>query len=322
MEYTRLGRTGLKVSQLCLGTMNFGWSADEPTSHKIMDAALDAGINFFDTADVYSRWVPGNPGGVSETMIGNWLKTKNRREIIIATKVRGRMWEGVTGEGLSRQHILHAVEDSLRRLQTDYIDLYQTHWFDAETPIDETLYALDSLVQSGKVRYLGASNYSPWRFMHALWTSDKAQLARFDTLQPHYSLFHRGEYEDDLAEICVEFGIGVLPYSPLAAGFATGKYQRQNRQNVDTTRSESGLIKKLIDNERAYDALDLLQTFAGQHQAPIAHIALAWLLAKPAITSPIIGARTVDQLLELIGATELNLSQDELHQLNDATQGF
>lgn len=322
MEYTRLGRTGLKVSRLCLGTMNFGWSADEPTSHRIMDAALDVGINFFDTADVYSRWVPRNPGGVSETIIGNWLKTKNRREIIIATKVRGRMWEGVNGEGLSRHHILQAVEDSLRRLQTDYIDLYQTHWFDAETPIEETMYALESLVQSGKVRYLGASNYSPWRLMHALWTSDKAQIARFDTLQPHYSLFHRAEYEDDLAEICAEFGIGVLPYSPLAAGFATGKYQRHQRQNVDTTRSESGLIKKLIDNERAYDALELLQDLATQYNAPTAQIALAWLLAKPAITAPIIGARTVDQLTDLVGATDVHLMAEDVQQLNEATQGF
>ncbi|HEX2620157.1 MAG TPA: aldo/keto reductase, partial [Phototrophicaceae bacterium] len=182
MDYTRLGRTGLKASRICLGTMNFGWSVDEAGSHTIMDAALDAGINFFDTADVYSRWVPGNPGGVSESIIGSWLKTKNRREVVIATKVRGRMWEGVNGEGLSRHHILQAVEDSLRRLQTDYIDLYQAHWFDGETRIEETLETLNSLVQSGKVRYIGASNYSPWRMMHALWTSDKYHLARFDTL--------------------------------------------------------------------------------------------------------------------------------------------
>lgn len=321
MEYTRLGRTGLKVSRICLGTMNFGWSADEATSHTIMDAALDAGINFIDTADVYSRWVAGNPGGVSEEFIGRWLKTKNRREIVIATKVRGRMWEGVNGEGLSRQHIMHAVDDSLRRLQTDYIDLYQAHWFDGETPIEETLNALDRLVQAGKIRYIGASNYPPWRMMHALWMSDKYALARLDSLQPHYSLFHRSEFEEELAPICEEFGIGVIPYSPLAAGFATGKYRRDQR-DVDTTRSESGLIKKLIDNVQAYDALDVVRDIADEHTVPVAQVALAWILAKPAITAPIIGARTVEQLQELVGATDILLSDDDIVRIDRETQGF
>jgi aryl-alcohol dehydrogenase-like predicted oxidoreductase len=319
MQYARLGRTGLKVSRLCLGTMNFGWSVDEPGSHAIMDAAFDAGINFFDTADVYSKWVEGNPGGVSEEMIGRWLKTKNRREVIIATKVRGGMWEGANGEGLSRHHILHAVEDSLRRLQTDYIDLYQTHAFDADTPIDETLSALDSLVQSGKVRYIGASNYPAWRLMEALWSSDKHHTVRFDSLQPNYSLYYRKEYEDQLADVCQQYDIGVIPYSPLAAGFATGKYRRDNL-NPDTTRQSSGLIKRLTENPAAFDALEVADGIAQEHGVPVAQIALAWQLAQPTITSPIIGARNIDQLLDLLGATDITLSSDQVQALSDATK--
>ena len=226
MQYRRMGRTGLKVSALCLGTMTFGWSADEAASFAIMDAAVDAGINFFDTADIYSYWIAGNRGGESETIIGNWLKNRDRRQLVIATKVRGPMWEGVNGQGLSRAHIVQAVEDSLRRLQTDYIDLYQVHYPDDETPLDETLAALDDLVRSGKVRYLGASNYPAWLLMKALWTSDAHAWARFDCIQPHHSLLHRQEFERELQAACVDQGIGVIPYSPLAAGFLTGKYRR------------------------------------------------------------------------------------------------
>lgn len=319
MQYTRLGRTGLKVSRLCLGTMNFGWSADEAGSHAIMDAAWDAGINFFDTADVYSKWVEGNPGGVSEQIIGKWLKTKNRREVIIATKVRGGMWDGPNGEGLSRHHILHAVEDSLRRLQTDYIDLYQTHHFDADTPIDETLYALDALVQSGKVRYIGASNYPAWRLVEALWASDKHHISRFDTLQPNYSLYYRSEYESELAEICQKYDIGVIPYSPLAAGFATGKYRRDNT-TPDTTRQTSSLITRLIENPAAFDALDVADGIAQAHGVPVAQIALAWQMAQPAISAPIIGARSVDQLNDLLGATEISLTAEQIQSLSNAAK--
>lgn len=321
MQYTRLGRTGLRVSQLCLGTMNFGWSADEDTSHAILNAAFEGGINFFDTADIYSSWVPGNPGGVSEAIIGRWLKNHPRYEVILATKVRGRMWKGVNGEGLSRHHILRAVEDSLRRLQTDYIDLYQTHWYDEETPIEETLAALDALVQSGKVRYIGASNYPAWRLMHALWTSDSHHLVRYDSLQPNYSLFHRKEFEAELAEVCETFEIGVIPYSPLAAGFATGKYRRDQR-SADTTCAESGLIKRLLSDDQAFDTLDGIEQIAKAHEVPAAHVALAWLLAKPSVDSPIIGARTVAQLDELIGATELKLSLEEIERLDESSRSF
>ena len=321
MEYRKLGRTGLKVSALCLGTMTFGWSADEPTSFKIMDAALEGGINFFDTADVYSRWIGSNKGGESETIIGSWLKHKSRHDVIIATKVRGRMWAGVNGEGLSRVHILKAVEDSLRRLQTDYIDLYQTHSPDKDTPLDETLAALDSLVQSGKVRYIGASNYPAWLLTKSLWVSDVRRLARFDSIQPHYSLLHRREYERELEPLCVDQGIGVIPYSPLAAGFLTGKYTRDNRQ-PDTTRNNTSIVQQLQNDDAAYDALDEVRRIADGRGVVMAHVALAWLLARPGMTSPIIGARTVDQLQQVVGATDLKLSADEIAALDEGTKQY
>jgi len=228
MEYRKLGRTGLKVSELCLGTMTFRWTATEQQSFRVLDRAWEAGINFIDTADVYSRWAPGNPGGVAERIIGRWLRTRPRDQIVIATKVRARMWDGPNGEGLSRQHIMRAVEDSLRRLNTDYIDLYQTHSPDWDTPLDETLRALDDLVRAGKVRYIGASNHASWLLTKALWISDRHNLARYDSIQPHYNLIHRREVEPDLAALCLDQGIGMIPYSPLAGGFLTGKYTRDH----------------------------------------------------------------------------------------------
>ncbi len=322
MQYARLGRTGLKVSRICLGTMNFGWSADEATSFEIMDAAFDAGINFFDTADVYSRWVEGNPGGVSEEMIGRWVKARGRRrDVIIATKVRGPMWAGPNGQGLSRFHILQAVEDSLRRLQTDYIDLYQTHYPDDETPLEETLSALDALVKAGKVRYLGASNYPAWLLTKSLWVSDVHQFARFDSLQPHHSLLHRREFEHEHAALCLDQGIGVIPYSPLAAGFLTGKYTRANRE-PDSVRASAGLIKQLVNDETAYAVMDEVNRIAADHSVPPAHVALAWQLARPEMTASIIGARTTNQLAELIGAVDLQLSGDEITALNTVSAKF
>ena len=321
MQYTRLGRTGLKVSRLCLGTMNFGASADETTSFNILDRAVDGGINFIDTANIYSKWVTGHVGGESEVVIGKWLKSQNRRNIIIATKVRGQMWDGPNGEGLSYYHIIHAVEDSLKRLQTDYIDLYQTHWYDESTPMEETLKAFDHLVQSGKVRYIGASNHPAWMLMKSLWISDVNHLVRYDSLQPHYSLFNRSEYERELAAVCQDQNIAVIPYSPLAAGFATGKYTRDNK-SPDNSRAGGGLIQRLINNEDAHNAVDVLRGIADSHDVPIPHVALGWLLAKPEMTAPIIGARTVEQLEETIGAVELQLSEGEIKQLDQATAMF
>lgn len=321
MEYRKLGRTGLKVSALCLGTMTFGWSADEAESFRIMDAAVDAGIDFFDTADIYSYWIPGNRGGESEAIIGKWLKGRDRRRIVLATKVRGPMWPGANGQGLSRAHIIRACEDSLRRLETDYIDLYQTHYPDDETPLDETLSALDDLVRAGKVRYVGCSNYPAWLLMKALWTSDRLSAARFDCIQPHYSLLHRAEFERELEAACLDQGVGVIPYSPLAAGFLTGKYTREDRQ-PDTSRSESGLIKQLTTDENAYAVLDVVRAIAAEHNARPAQIALAWLLARPSITAPIIGARTVDQLREALGAEAIALTSDQVSQLSAVSSGF
>lgn len=321
MQYTRLGRTGLKVSRLCLGTMNFGASADEQTAFSILDRAIDGGINFLDTANIYSTWVDGHIGGESEVVIGKWLKTQSRRHVIVATKARGRMWDGINGEGLSRHHIIHAVEDSLKRLQTDYIDLYQTHWYDETTPMEETLAALDSLVQSGKVRYVGTSNHPAWRLMKSLWISDVNNLVRYESLQPHYSLFNRKEYERELAEVCADQNIAVIPYSPLAAGFATGKYTRENK-SPDNSRAGGGLIQRLINNENAYAVVDVLQDIAKQHTVPVAHIALGWMLAKPTITSPIVGARTVDQLEGTLGAVDVQLSDNDIQRLDDASSMF
>ncbi|MCS6845888.1 MAG: aldo/keto reductase [Caldilineales bacterium] len=317
MEYRKLGRTGLKVSELCLGTMQFGWTADEATSWAIMDAFVEAGGNFIDTADIYSRWAPGNPGGVSEEIIGRWMKARgNRRQIVLATKVRGVMWPGPNGEGLSRAHIMAAVEDSLRRLQTDTIDLYQTHWFDADTPIDETLTALDDLVRQGKVRYIGASNYPAWRLMKALWTSDKLGLARYDSLQPHYNLAYRAEFERELKPLCQEEGLGVIPYSPLAGGFLTGKYRR-GEPAPESVRA--GGIQRRYFNERSFAVLEAAEQVAQSRGKTVAQIALAWLLTQPVITAPIIGANSVEQLQDSLGAAGLRLTEEEMEALNAAS---
>ncbi len=242
MEYRYLGNTGLKVSELCLGTMQLGWTAEEALSKQILGAAFESGINFIDTADVYSRWAEGNPGGVAETIIGSWLRQSNitRDKLVLATKVRGRMGDGPNGEGLSRQHILHAVDASLKRLGTDYIDLYQTHWPDKNTPIEETLRAMETLIQQGKVRYIGCSNYSAWRLVEALWTSDRQGIASFICLQPHYNLVRRAEFERELAEVCRIYRIAVIPYSPLAGWVPYRQISpRQANRKCQTGRSRT-----------------------------------------------------------------------------------
>jgi aryl-alcohol dehydrogenase-like predicted oxidoreductase len=317
MEYRYLGRTGLKVSELCLGTMQFGWTADEDLSHKILSAAYQAGINFIDTADIYSRWVEGNPGGVSETIIGNWMDKANipRHSVIIATKVRGRVGDGPNDEGLSRTHIFNAVEDSLRRLKCDYIDLYQTHWYDDSTPIKETISALHDLVRQGKVRYIGCSNYPAWRLTEALWTSEQHRLARFDTLQPHYNLVHRAEFERELADVCSAYEVGVIPYSPLAGGFLTGKY-RKNHQ-PESVRA-SGVSRYFNDANWALLAnMEKLGKQKGGYTN--SQIALAWLLTNPTITSSIIGPRSLEQLEDNLRASGLRLSNEEKKTLDEAS---
>lgn len=317
MDYRNLGKTGLKVSPLCMGTMQFGWSADEALSHRILSAAYEAGINLIDTADIYSRWVPGNPGGVSEEIIGRWMKTAGipREKLVIATKARGRMGDGPNDEGLSRAHIMQAVEASLRRLQTDYLDLYQTHWPDDNTPIEETLRALDDLARQGKARYIGASNYQAWQLMQALWTSDKYNLARYDCLQPHYNLIHRAEFERELAAVCKTYGLGVIPYSPLAGGFLTGKYRRENA-NPDSVRAR-GLQHACT--EKNFALIDQMDAIAKARGASVSQVALAWMLADPLISSPIIGPNKMEQLTDNLGALEVHLTAEEVKTLNDAT---
>jgi aryl-alcohol dehydrogenase-like predicted oxidoreductase len=314
MEYRNLGRTGLKVSELCLGTMQWGWTADEPTSFAVMDAFVAAGGNFIDTADVYSRWAEGNPGGVSEEIIGRWMQARgNRRQIVLATKVRGVMWDGPNGEGLSRGHIMAAVEDSLRRLQTDYIDLYQTHWFDAGTPLYETLRALDDLVRQGKVRYVGCSNYSAWRLAKALWASDTLGLARYDSIQPHYNIAFRAEFERELKPLCEEEGIGVIPYSPLAGGFLTGKYRRD--APVPDSARASGIQRRYL-NDKGFTILEALEKLGNARGKSIAQMALAWQLSQPVITSPIIGANSIEQLDDSLGAVGFRLTDEEMKALD------
>lgn len=306
----------MKVSELCLGTMQFGWTADEALSFRILDAAWAAGINFIDTADIYSSWVEGNPGGVAEQIIGRWLKKSfiPREKLVLATKVRGKLGAGPNAEGLSRFHIQEAVEGSLRRLGTDYIDLYQSHWYDENTPIEETLCAYDDLVRAGKVRYIGASNYPAWRFTEAIWTSRLHGLTAYRSLQPHYSLVKRAEFERELAEVCAEYELGVIPYSPLAGGFLTGKY----RPGVQTDSQRQSRVSRYFTPQN-WKLLDQLDQLGQERGATVSQIALSWLLTNPRITSPIIGPRSLDQLTDNLGAAGLRLNEDEKAIIDEAS---
>ena len=312
MDYRTLGRTGLKVSSLCLGTMQWGWTADEKTAFTLMDAFMENGGNFLDTADFYSHWLPGHSGGESEEIIGRWIKKRNNRSsIILATKVRHPMGPGPNDQGLSRKHLLEAIDASLKRLQTEYIDLYLMHAYDAETPIDETLRALDDMQRSGKVRYVGASNYPAWRLVEALWKAEVHHTVRFDSLEPHYNLVHREEFERELKTICEQYQIGVTPYSPLANGFLTGKYVRN--QTPESARAESVLKRYNIDS--AWNTLEVVQRIAQELDSTPSAVSLAWLLAQPVITAPIIGANTVVQLKQSLAALDITLTLSHLAQL-------
>jgi aryl-alcohol dehydrogenase-like predicted oxidoreductase len=317
MEARRLGRTGLRVSPLCLGTMQFGWTCDEAMAQRVMDAYVEEGGIFLDSADVYSSWAPGNPGGVAEEIIGRWMRARgNRDRLVIATKARARVGSGPNDEGLSRKHIVAACEASLRRLGTDYIDLYQAHSDDQDTPLEETLAAFDSLVRQGKVRYVGASNYSAWRLARALWESDRGGFARYDSLQPHYSLAHREEYERELEPLCRDQQLGVIPYSPLEGGFLTGKYRR-GRPMPESARAAG--VQRRFMNERGFAVIDALDDAAQNLGATMAQVALAWLLARPGVTAPIIGANSPEQLRELLGALALRLPPDVVEHLEVAS---
>jgi aryl-alcohol dehydrogenase-like predicted oxidoreductase len=315
MKRRRLGSSGLEVSPLALGGNVFGWTVDEPTSFELLDAFVSSGGNFIDTADVYSRWAPGNKGGESEIILGRWLRrTGNRHEIVIATKVGGEL--GPRKKGLAKSYILRAAEDSLRRLQTNYIDLYQSHFDDLETPLEETLEAYAQLIRQGKVRAIGASNYSPERLSQALMASRHLGYFPYQSLQPLYNLYDRAGYETTLESLCREEGLGVMSYSSLASGFLTGKYRSEN----DVSKSVRGNgIRKRYWNDRGFRILQALDTVAAQYDVAPASIALAWLIARPSVTAPIASATGLDQLSDLIEATELELEQSSIELLNQAS---
>ena len=314
MDKRRLGKSGLEVSPLCFGGNVFGWTVDEPTSFGLLDAFVAAGFDFIDTADVYSRWAPGNKGGESEAILGEWMKQRgNRDKIIIATKVGMEM--GPDKKGLSKSYILSSVEDSLRRLQTDYIDLYQSHQDDPQTPLEETLEAYAQLIEQGKVRAIGASNYSAERLAQSLEVSEQRRLPRYESLQPLYNLYDRADYEKELEPICQEKGVGVISYYSLASGFLTGKY----RSEEDLSKSVRGQGVKKYLNERGFRILKALDEVAAQHDSTPARIALAWLIARPGITAPIVSATSLEQLNDLIEATKLELDQSSIALLNQAS---
>ena len=315
MDRRPLGRSGLSVPTLCFGCNIFGWTVDEAASFRLLDRLAEAGLTFLDTADVYSRWVPGHEGGESEAIIGRWMKARgNRDRIIVATKVGMDMGGGKVG--LEPGYITQAVEDSLRRLQTDRIDLYQSHKDDPDTPQAETLAAFGKLIEAGKVRAIGASNFSALRLQEAIDLSSAGDLPRYESLQPEYNLYERAGYEDALEAVCAKNGIGVITFFSLAAGFLTGKY----RSEADFGKSPRGArsIPKYL-NERGLRILAGLDEVAASHGAEPAAVALAWLMAKPTVTAPIASATSVDQIETLLAATKLSLSAEDVALLDAAS---
>jgi aryl-alcohol dehydrogenase-like predicted oxidoreductase len=310
MEYTTLGDTGLEVSRFCLGCMNFGSGAewmigDEERSHEVIDRAIELGINFLDTANVYSQ-------GESEEIVGRAIEDYDRDELVIATKVYGSMGEGPNRQGLSRKHVLDQVEASLDRLDTDYIDLYQIHRWDETTPIEETLHALDHLVETGTVRYIGASTMAAWRFTKALYESDLNDYARFTCMQPQYNLVDRQE-EENVLPVCEDRGVGVIPWSPLGGGFLTGKYDRDAEPEAGRAANDEHTRERLTDENWA--VLDVVEELADEKDATPAQISLAWLLHRDVVNAPIIGPRNVDHLAENVGALDVDLSASEMERL-------
>ncbi|HEY4163419.1 MAG TPA: aldo/keto reductase [Dongiaceae bacterium] len=314
MEMRELGRSGIQVSTLCLGGNVFGWTADEKASFAVLDGYATAGGNFIDTADVYSTWVPGHSGGESETVLGKWMKSRgNRQKVVVATKVGSPMGPGK--QGLKADYIARAVEDSLRRLQTDCIDLYQSHRDDEKTPQDETLGAYAKLIKAGKVRAIGASNFTAARLREALDISAKNGLPRYESLQPEYNLYAREGYETELEPLCRKERVGVIGYFALASGFLTGKY----RSKADFAKSQRGEDMGKYLNARGERILKALDETAAETKATPAQIAIAWLIARPGVTSPIASATSVDQINDLLKATSLKLSASQIERLDRAS---
>ena len=304
----------MEVPALMLGGNVFGWTVNENDSFRLLDAAFDAGLNFIDTADVYSRWVPGHVGGESETILGKWFARSGKRDkVIMATKVGMDMGDGK--QGLAPKYIEQAVEASLRRLQTDRIDLYQAHKDDETTPLAETLGVFDRLIKQGKIRFIGASNYSGARLREAMETSKRNNLTAYQSLQPNYSLMERAAYESDLAPVVAEYGLGVIPYFSLAGGFLTGKYHNE----ADAVgKARAGIVGKYL-NPRGFGVVTALEEVASAHNSTPASVALAWLMAQPGITAPIASATSEKHLADLVAATNLHLDKASIDKLSAAS---
>lgn len=314
MEKRKLGNTDLLVTPITFGGNVFGWTLDEQKSFEILDGFTGAGFNFIDTADVYSRWKPGNQGGESEQIIGSWMKArKNRNKIILATKVGSDMGNGK--KGLSKKYILEAVDASLLRLQTDYIDLYQSHIDDPETPIEETLEAYDQLIRAGKIRWIGASNFTPERLKESLAISQRLSLPKYQSFQPEYNLYKREGFEKELEQICLDNQLGVINYYALASGFLTGKY----RSEADFGKSPRGGGIKAFMNERGFRILKALDEVSEQYNSSPASVALAWLIARPSVTAPIASVTTLTQLEDLTKAALLKLDIEDISILDEAS---
>lgn len=314
MKYVKLGDSDIEVSRLCFGGNVFGWTADKKTSFKLLDAWLDQGFNFIDTADVYSTWVPGNKGGESETIIGEWLRQSgNREKIVLATKVGAEM--APDKKGLRASYIAKAVEDSLRRLQTDYIDLYQSHYDDTSTPVEEALEVYSNLATQGKIRIAGASNFSPERLSEALKASESGHL-KYQTFQPEYNLVERNGYEREYADLVDEFNLSVISYYSLASGFLTGKYRTES----DLAKSPRGGGAKKYLESNGLAVLEILDKLALTHKATPAQVSLAWLLSRPHIAAPIVSATNIQQLEDIAGAVSLSLNAADLAKLDEVSK--
>ncbi|MHA1943602.1 MAG: aldo/keto reductase [Candidatus Thorarchaeota archaeon] len=316
MIYRKMGRTGLKVSRIILGTMQMGWIVDEENSRKLLDSALEAGVNTFDTANIYSKWGEGSYPGKSEEIIGGWITDRGVREdLVLATKVRGEMSDRPIDAGLSRKHIMDAIEKSLDRLNTEWVDIYWSHWPDQDTPQEETLEAFSTLIESGVVHYIGASNHTAAEIVESLWVSDVNGLARYEALQPSYSLARRRDFEKHLQPVIEKYNLGVTSYSPLGGGFLTGKYSKDKLP--DSKRAAT--TKTRYYKDRNFRIVDTLKEIASTHDASIPQIALAWVLTQNTVTAPIVGANSPEQLEENLKALELKLTGDDINLLNEVS---
>ncbi|MBK5111980.1 MAG: aldo/keto reductase [Candidatus Heimdallarchaeota archaeon] len=317
MKFVKLGNTGIKISQVVIGSTNMGWRIDEQTSHEILDKAVELGVNAIDTANIYGKWGENSYVGKSEEIIGNWLKKSGIREnIVLATKLFGEMSENVNDRGLSRKHIHKALKGSMKRLQTDFVDIYFTHTFDAETQVEETLRTFTSLIEQGKIHYIGASNHPAWRIMEALWVSDKCGLERYEVLQPVYNIAKRHTYEQDLLPLVEKYKLGVTSYSPLGTGFLTGRYGKDKLP--ETPRVEG--VKRRYFKDRNFEMLKTIMKIAREKDVTMAQIAISWVVHQESVTAPIIGANTIEQLEENVGALEIKLKKDDLKQIDEASE--